>query len=95
MAIAATAAAIAVAALAAISAGRSGLIQGAVIGCALPALAETDSPSPPGMPLSPSAPAAPSSPWTVTISARAPAALAIMTASDATPVINVRVKIER
>jgi hypothetical protein len=72
------------------------LFNGKVTGCALPALAETDSPSPPGMPgLPPSAPAAPSSPRTVTISARAPAALAIMKASDATPVINARVKIER
>ena len=75
------------------------LFRGAVIGCALPALAETDSPSPPGMPLSPentpSAPAAPSSPWTVTISARAQAALAVITASDTAPVINARIKIER
>ena len=44
--------------------------------------------------LTPSAPAAPSSPWTV-ISARTPPALTITKASDATPVINARVKIER
>jgi hypothetical protein len=34
-------------------------------------------------------------PWTVTISARTPPALTITKASDATPVINKRVKIEQ
>jgi hypothetical protein len=68
------------------------LFRGAVIGCALPALAETDSPLSPGMP---SAPFAPLSPWTVTISARTPPAPTITKASDAAPVINARVKIER
>jgi hypothetical protein len=75
------------------------LFSGAVIGCVLPAPAVTDSPSPPWKPgspgLTPSAPAALSSPWTITISARTPPALTIAKVSDATPVINVRVKIER
>jgi hypothetical protein len=75
------------------------LFSGAVIGCALPAFAETGSPSPPSMPgspgLTPSSPAGPSSPWTVTISARTPPAPTITKASDAAPVINARIKIER
>jgi hypothetical protein len=69
------------------------------MGFALPALAFTDSPSPPGWPgspeLTPFAPFEPLSPSTVTTSARAPTALAIMTASDGTPAINARAKVER
>jgi hypothetical protein len=67
-----------------------------VIGCALPALADTDSPSPPGWPespgLTPSAPAAPLSPCTITISARTPAAPIIKKALDAAPAINDRAR---
>ena len=55
-----------IAALAAISAGRRGFIEGRGNRVPLPASAVTDSPSPPGMPgspgLTPSAPAMPSSP---------------------------------
>jgi hypothetical protein len=75
------------------------LFRGAVVGCVLPALAETDSPSPPGMPLSsgltPSAPGEPSSPWTVTISARALGASIIVRAANAAPASSTPVKSER
>jgi hypothetical protein len=71
------------------------LLEASVTGCRLPAVPATDSPAAAGTLGSPSTAFAPLAPRTNTDSARRPPALTIAKASDATPVINARVKIEQ